>query len=857
MSDTITGDGKGFDQDFGRAGNANILICRTTATEEPATCTNYGPHSLLQGLSEEEVRLHRARGQGNNIKLQSSRTYWQILRENMLTLINLILFSLSGILLLLGRPLDAIITISVISFNLVVGIVQEIRAKRTLDRIALLTRPAATVIRAGKEFTVDPSDLVLGDMLVVRPGDQIVVDGRLLGNGWIDVNESLLTGEPDLIRKNTGDRISSGSFCVNGSALFEAVQVGSQSTAYQLTAGARTFRRVLTPLQRQATAVIRILLFLACYLGLTLLMITAIKQTPLIQIVQMGVVIAGLVPNGLLLAIAVAYGLAAVRLASTGVLIQQANAVESLSNVTVLCFDKTGTLTANRLYVHAVKPFDISEEELGSLLGVYAASVSAGNTTSAAIAAKYSAQAQTTSAEVPFSSASKWSALTLTDTQRVYVLGAPEMLEPFLRLESRLGNQVALWTEQGLRVLLFACYDEPMNLIDADGQPRLLPGLLPLGLVSLGDILRPEARETLEVFSQAGVQLKVISGDHPHTVAALARQAGLAADLTPVSGLDLAQTEPAEFAQVVRDTTVFGRITPQQKEHIVKELRAQGAYVAMVGDGLNDVLSLKSANLGIAMQSGSQMTRSAADLVLLNDSFAALPRAVQEGQRVLNGMQDILMLFLTRVAFFTLLILLIPGFPFSPRQASLVTLLTVGIPTVALATWAQPGRTRGNKQLLRLVHFVLPAVLIGSLATLFVFLLAVALASSRGLPESVVMETARSTITVFATICGIFLLVFVAPPTHFLAAGNAVRGDWRPTMLAAVLLGGLTLLVSVPQGRVVFEIGVLPLFDVFAIVGVVLLWALLLSFTWRFRLLERILGLTNQEEMPSLRSNVE
>ena len=383
---------------------------------------------------------------------------------------------------------------------------------------------------------------------------------------------------------------------------------------------------------------------------------------------------------------------------------------------------------------------------------------------------------------------------------------------------------------------------EFVDLHVADGQPRLQPGLIPLGFVSLGDVLRPEARETLAAFSQAGVKLKVISGDNPHTVAALARQAGLASDLTSVSGLDLSQMELAQFAQVVRDTTVFGRINPQQKELIVQELRAQGAYVAMVGDGINDVLSLKRANLGIAMQGGSQMTRSAADLVLLGDSFAALPCAVQEGQRVVNGMQQILTLFLTRVSLFTLLILLIPGFPFGPRQSSLVTLLTVGIPTVALAAWAHPGTTLRKKLFMHLFNFVLPAILTASLATLFVFLFAVAIAVSRGLPEATVIATARSTIAVFATVCGIFLLVFVAPPTRFLAAGNAWSGDWRPTILAAMLLGGLTVLLIIPLGRAVFEIGVLPLFDVATIVSIALLWALLLRFIWRFHLLERILG---------------
>ena len=799
--------------------------------------------SLLQGLSEEEVRRRKAQGQGNNVKLPTSHTYAQILRENILTLIHFILFALSGVLLLLGRPLDAITTVSVISFNILVGIIQEIRAKRALDRIALLTRPTATVMRAGQEQTIDPGDLVIGDLLVVRPGDQVVIDGLLVGEGWIDVDESLLTGESEPVRKSVGDSVSSGSFCVNGSAVYEAVQVGVQSTAYQLTAGARTFRRMLTPLQRQVSMVIRILLILACYLGLTLLMTTTIKQTPLLVTVQMAVVIAGLIPNGLLLAIAVAYGLAAVRLAGKGVLIQQANAVESLSDVTVLCCDKTGTLTANRLYIHAVQPFCTSEDELGALLGTYAACVSVSNATTSALAAAYAAEAQPVSAEVPFSSATKWSALTLTRTQKTYVLGAPEMLAPFLRADNNVGEQVATWTEQGLRVLLFAYYDQAVDLQDADRQSHLQPGLIPLGLVSLGDILRPEARQTLAAFRQAGVQLKVISGDNPHTVAALARQVGLAPDLTSISGLDLAQMDPDEFAQVVRDTTIFGRITPQQKELIVQELRAQGAYAAMVGDGLNDVLSLKRANLGIAMQSGSQITRSAADIVLLDDSFAALPRAVQEGQRVQSGMQQILMLFLTRVTLFTLLILLVPGFPFSPRQSSLITLLTVGIPTVALAAWAHPDLVQGKKLLLRLLRFVLPAVLTASLMILFVFLIAVALAASRGLPEATVIATARSTITVFATVCGILLVVFVAPPTRFFAGDNAPSGDWRPAILATVLLGGLTVLLSIPVGRTVFEIGALPLFDVATIASVALLWALLLHFIWRFRLFERVLGM--------------
>lgn len=799
--------------------------------------------SLLEGLSEDEARRRRANGQGNTVKLPVSRSYAQILRENFVTLINIILFTLSVILVLLGRPLDAIITIAVISFNIIVSLVQEIRAKRSLDHIALLSRPKATVIRSGKEQTIDPSALVLGDLLVARSGDQIVVDGRLMGNGGIDVDESLLTGESDLVRKNVGDPVYSGSFCVNGSALYEATKVGTQTTAYTLTAGARIFRRPLTPLQHEAKVIIRILLVLACYLGLALLMITTIRQTSLVERVQIAVVVAGLVPNGLVLAITVAYALAAVRLGGRGVLIRQANAVESLSDVTVLCCDKTGTLTANRLYVHAVQPLDIGEDELHTLLGAYAASISSSNASNAAIAKAYPAQAQPVSTEVPFSSTRKWSALTFADPHKTYVLGAPEMLQPALRPGCQLEDQVEGWTGQGLRVLLLARYDEAVDLDDGEGQLRLQPDLIPLGFVILGDVLRPEAGATLAAFSRAGVQVKIISGDNPQTVAALAKQAGLAPDLKCVSGLALAQMESRQFAQVVRDTTIFGRITPQQKERIVQELSTQGAYVAMVGDGVNDVLALKQANLGIALQSGSQMTRTAADMVLLDDSFADLPPAVQEGQRVVNGMQDILKLFLARVSYVTLLILLIPGFPFSPRQSSLVSLLTVGIPTVALAAWSKAGSAQGKNMLLRLLHFILPSILTAGLATLFVFSVAVLIAASSGLPEALVIANARSTITIFATVCGILLLIFVAPPARFWAVSNPVRDDWRPMMLAGVLLVGLAVLLAFPVGRAFFEIQALTGFDIAVVVGVALLWALLLRFIWRLHLLERLLGI--------------
>jgi cation-transporting P-type ATPase E len=358
------------------------IIHMTTYTIEQKT-----PVSHLQGLSDSEVVARRASGQGNVVPLRTSRSYIQIVRENVFTSVNIIVFVLGLALIFLGQTSDAIVSVSVVFFNVLVSVVQEIRAKRTLDRIALLTRPQATVIREGQERLIDPGEIVIGDLLVVRPGDQIVVDGPLVGSGRLEVDESLLTGESDPVSKRAGDTLYSGSFCISGSACYQAEKVGTKSVANQLTAGARAFRRVYTPLQRQINMIIQAMLLVAIFLELLLAIDAQIHHTPLVESVEMAVVIIGIVPKGLLLATSVAYALGALRIAGKGALMQQANAVESLSNVDVLCLDKTGTLTANAMVLDAVYPFDIEESNLRRMLGNYAASVSVSNITSTALAA--------------------------------------------------------------------------------------------------------------------------------------------------------------------------------------------------------------------------------------------------------------------------------------------------------------------------------------------------------------------------------------------------------------------------------------------------------------------------------------
>ena len=844
--------------------------------------------SDVDGLSEEEARARRARGLGNGAPPPTGRSYRQIIGENVLTFINVSLFLLGLALVLLGRPTDALVSTGVVALNVLVSVVQEVRAKRTLDHITLLTRPQATVVRDGRERAISPADLVVGDVLVVGPGDQIVVDGRVVGDGRMDVDESQLTGESDLVPKVAGALVYSGSFCVTGRARYAAERVGAQSVASQITAGARAFRRVLTPLQREVYLVIRAVLVIVAYIELLLLTRALITGTDPAHSVQNATIIASLVPNGLFLSIAVAYALAAVRIVRHGVLVQQSNAIESLSEVDTLCLDKTGTLTANRLHVEDVRPFGLTEAAVGRVLGVLAASGRSGNKTSAAIAAAYPARPRRAVAEIPFSSARKWSAVAFDDAgatgdggdggggdddeppvRGIYALGAPEMLRPSLATTGagaswdEIAAQARTLTNRGLRVLLVA--HAPTTTLEDHGDATRLPGgLTPLGLVSLSDELRPEARAALAAFITAGVRPVIISGDDPDTVAALARQAGLGADggdLGLVSGLDLATMDEAAFAAAAAASTVFGRITPQQKERLVRVLRARGAYVAMIGDGVNDVLSLKAANLGIAMQSGSQATRGVADLVLLDDSFAALVPAVAEGQRIVNGMRHILTLFLTRIASVGLVILsaLVVGeFPLALRQGSLVTLLSVGVPSVFLVLWARPGPAPAGPVGGRLARVVLPPVVLSGALSLLVFYgallshLARAGAPLRHVAQAQAqltrispsdLTTAQTALVSFLVLSGLLLVVFAEPPTAWWTGAAALSGEWRPTALAAGLAAAFVAVSLAPPLRALFALSPLGLREIGLVVIALAVWTILVRWAWRGRVLERFLGL--------------
>jgi cation-transporting ATPase E len=807
----------------------------------------------LQGLSQSEVDERRSHGLGNNVAFKTSRTLGQILRENLFTFFNMVLFVLGLLLVIFGSAVEGLITSGVLLVNVIISAVQEVKAKQKLDHIALLTRPKATVIRQEMEREVDPDEIVLDDLLCLGPGDQIVVDGTVVSQGRVDVDESLLTGESALVAKYEGDKVYSGSFCVTGQGVYKATRVGINSFANKLTLEARVFSCQCTPLQREVNFGVRLLLGLVFFFGILLVINNFLHGVTMVESVREASVLFGLAPSSLFLMIVVAYGVGAVRISNKGALVQQANSVESLCNVEILCLDKTGTLTTNRINLEEVYPYKIgpnqdedppSEEKLRGLLGDFSASAGANNRTSEAILRACPGKKRPLSDEIPFTSQQGWSALVFNqeDQSGTYVLGAPELLLPDLADDPDMADKLESWRSLGRRVLLFAYHPGVPSLRDRDDEPRLPRDLKPLCLLNFSDELRPAVQETLKGFVDAGITLKFISGDNPETVAALVQQAGFVEEDQPliqVSGLELAEMDEVQFARTVVKANVFGRITPRQKEQLVKALLDQDHYVAMTGDGINDILALKRANLGIAMQSGAQATRNVADIVLLGDSFGVLPEAFQEGQRILNGMHDILRLYMSRILCLAILIAAIgfvgEGFPITPRQNAIISMLTLSIPALCLALWAKPGQIPHISLGRKLAHFVIPAVISIGFVGLAVYLFSLIKTGDEAY--------AQTTLTYVIVICGILLVIFVEPPTKWWAGGDVLSGDWRPTLLSIGLIILFFVFLLTPPLREFYGLTLLRQADHYVVIALAaVVWVFLIRLVWRAKLVERYLN---------------
>jgi cation-transporting ATPase E len=859
--------------------------------------------SGLRGLTDAEADRRRAAGQGNDVEIQAGRTYGRIVRDNVFNFINNLFYFLGILLLILGKPLDAFAVVFVIAANTIISLVQEIRAKRVMDKMAILMRPTADVIRDGELRALDPSQVVLGDLLRVQAGDQVVVDGPMVGEGRMEVDESLLTGESDLVTKHPGDELMSGSFCMTGGAYYEAAKVGLDSFANQLTAKAKIYKRELTPLQRQVVQIVRVLLIVVIVFEALVWTRNVIGGVPFVESVRMSTVILALIPNGLVLSIALTYALGAVRLLGKDMLVQQFNAVESLSNVDVLCTDKTGTLTSGVITFEELAPLGAGDARAARLLGAFAASTTDANRTIEALRAAFPAVRETAAHEAFFSSERKWSGLSFTDGEArgTYVLGAPEVLVPALRAGADWRGRADEWAAGGLRVVLFAGRTEPLAFGEPDGPPNLPPDLEALALVCFSDELRAGVRQTLEEFSDAGIDVKIISGDNPKTVVALATQAGvqslqrragvdaycemlarraaeartgLAGDdssvaepdavepaappreLVAVSGAELAELSPGDFAASADEAGIFGRVTPEQKQDLVEALRERGRYVAMIGDGVNDVIALKQANVAVAMQGGSQAARSVGDLILMKDTFAPLPFAFREGQRIINGMNDILRIFMVRIFFKALMIAIVTGlggFPFAPRQSALLSFFGATVPAIAFALWAQPGPTPKVGLFKLLARFVLPTtVLMTAIATGIYLAWAIPaknsyLAAHPGAGEKELIANAyppaMTALTIFACCAAIFLVLLIVPPSKWWSGGApVVRNDWRMVGVVGFLFLCMVAVLAVPLGRTLFELTELPAWQYFVLLLLAFVWSQLCLLVWKSRVLDRWLG---------------
>lgn len=825
------------------------------------------------GLTSAEVAAAQARSESNTAPAGVSRTFVRILRANLFTLFNNFLFVIGASLLAMGRVKDAVVSVGLGLLNSVIGSVQETRAKQKLDRLRLLQRTPCRVIRDGVERDVPPEDLVRGDLIRITAGDQIVADGPVTGGTPLEVDESLLTGESGAVVKRPGDPLLSGSVCVSGTGFQTARAVGPGTHAASVTATARSWKAGRTPLQWRIDLLVRLIMVTVALMSAAILAQAALKDLPLVQIVQTAAVLSGLVPYGLFFLITISYAVGAATIARRGALIQRINAVESLCNVDVLCTDKTGTLTTGQVRLDRVEALDGEDPAaVEHLLGSMARAATTADPTVAALAAALPGVGWEPGAEVAFSSARRWSAVSGID--EVYVLGACEALP--VPADGRLRETLSAMTAEGLRVLLFATAASSGTVPGAapdsalrgpGGEPRL-PPLRPRALVGLRDELRPGVGEAVSTLRSQGVQVKIISGDDVRTVAALARRIGLD-DPGPRTGPDLEAMGPQEFGEAVASGVVFGRVTPDVKERILDTLRRQGRYTAMIGDGVNDVSSLKKAHVGVAMESGSSLARDVADVVLLDDSFRALAPAQREGQRIVSGITTSMHLYLARVSTSMLVIIGVAilglGFPYEPAQVALV-LFTVGLPTMVLTAWAPP-RAPDPGMLTTLTRFVVPAAVVTAVlgtavyATLYRFVqsgivekhvppamvdrfeaFTGLVRSDATFAEQAATVVAQSGLTLFTSVTAFVLILFLEPPARMFTGWAGVSADKRPAALVAALIAVFGVILATPVLSNYFGLITDPL--IFVCVAAVLpVWFLTLRTIWRHDLLRRALGL--------------
>ncbi len=737
----------------------------------------------LTGLTGAEVAERVADGRVNDVPDAPVRTFPQIVRANVLTPVNAIIGTLFVLILVAGYPADALFAGVVIS-NSVIGIAQEIQARRTLDALAVLSAPKARVRRDGATTEIGVSGVVADEVLELSPGDQVVVDGEILSASGLEIDESLLTGESDPVEKAIGDQVMSGSFVSAGSSLYRATHIGAESYAAKLAEEARRFELAGSELRRGVNIIMRWLTFIIPPASILLLLRQLDTQDRWQDALQATVAAAvAMVPDGLVLLTSLSFITGVIALARRKALAKELASVELLARVDTLCLDKTGTITTGEISLSTVEAVgSTSEDEAAAVLGALGASDPSPNATLAAIIEHYDApDGWELTRNLPFSSARKWAATEFGD-RGTYYLGAPDILFDADDQTERAQAEAA--ANAGLRVLLVTRSDDGWH------DQELGTSRTPVCLVLLEDTVRPDAPEIFAFFKEQGVQLKVISGDNPATVAEVARRAG-------IDGADAwvdARTIPDDqdsLADQLETTTVFGRVTPHQKRAMVHALQSRGRTVAMTGDGVNDVLALKDADMGIAMGAGSSSTRAVAQLVLLDNKFATLPRVLSEGRRVINNIERVANLFITKAAYAVLLTALVgvagSPFPFLPRQLTLIGSFSIGVPGFFLALAPNESLVRPGF-LDRVLRFSLPAGAVAGAVTYALYEWVRRL-------DGITLAEARTAATVTLLSIGLTILMLISRPLK----------PWK-IGLAAAMAGLYAVVMAIPFGREYFEL---------------------------------------------------
>ncbi|MEV5580705.1 HAD-IC family P-type ATPase [Streptomyces parvus] len=778
------------------------------------------PPHRPDGLTTAEVAERVARGEVNDVPVRSSRSLTEIVRANVFTRFNLIIGVLWVIMLFVAPIQDSLFGFVIVA-NTGIGIIQEWRAKRTLDSLAVIGEAKPTVRRDGVAAEISTHEIVLGDVIELGPGDKVVVDGVVAEADSLEVDESLLTGEADPVLKRPGDPVMSGSFVVAGGGAFTATKVGREAYAAQLAEEASRFTLVHSELRSGISTILKYVtwMMVPTAIGLIISQLVVKDNNFKDSVARTVGGIVPMIPEGLVLLTSVAFAIGVVRLGRKQCLVQELPAIEGLARVDVVCLDKTGTLTEGGMDVTEVRPLNGSDEAyVKEVLRTFGTSDPRPNASLQAIIDAYPAggeAAWTVTDAMPFSSARKYSGAAFTEadgTASAWLLGAPDVL---LSEGDTTLAEIEQLNEQGLRVLLLARVRG-----DALDAPGAAAGAAPTALVVLEQRLRPDAGDTLAYFADQNVATKVISGDNAVSVGAVAGKLGLAGAENTLDARRL-PTDPDEMATAMEQNAVFGRVTPQQKRDMVAALQSRGHTVAMTGDGVNDVLALKDADIGVSMGSGSEATRAVAQIVLLNNSFATLPSVVAEGRRVIGNITRVATLFLTKTVYSVLLAILVVctqvEYPFLPRHLTLLSTLTIGVPAFFLAL--APNKERAQPHFVRRVmRYAIPSGIIAASATFATYLVARHHYSGEGALEA---ETSAATLTLF--LVSMWVLAIIARPYTW----------WRIGLVAAMGLGFLIVLV-VPWLQDFFALKLVGTTMPWAAVGIAVAAAALLEFVWRW-----------------------